>query len=276
MRAYDLHFFPYPPLYLLGFGLLLGVLLVLLRLGLIRYVYERLGLSRRSAVLILFAALLGSGMNIPLMRLPAQRLVEPRIVHFFGMQYVIPTVVERQSTVVAINVGGAVIPVLLSLHLLAQTGIRRRMLAVLGLVTLCTHLLARPVPGVGIVLPPLLPSLVAAGLALLLDWNEAPRTAFIAGTLGTLIGADLLNLGIVRNLGAAVLSIGGAGTFDGIFVIGIVAVALAGLPRSFGRRTSGSPHLRLVGAETTTASTRPADDARAIGEGVGSCSHSVR
>ncbi len=239
MRPYELHFFPYPPLYLLGFGLLLGVLLVLLRLGLIRYVYERLGLSRRAAVLVLFAALLGSGINVPLAQLPAQRLIEPKIVDAFGMQYVIPTLVMRQSTIIAINVGGAVIPILLSLYLMAQCGIRRRMLVVLGLVTLLTHLMAHPVPGVGIALPPLVPSLATAALALLLDWNEAPRTAFIAGSLGTLIGADLLNLGIVQNLGAPVVSIGGAGTFDGVFVIGIVAVVLAGLPRSFGKDRNG-------------------------------------
>jgi uncharacterized membrane protein len=76
--------------------------------------------------------------------------------------------------------------------------------------------------------PPLLPSLVTAGMAVLIDRREAPRTAFIAGTLGTLIGADLLNLRVVRDLGAPVVSIGGAGTFDGVFMIGILAVLLAG------------------------------------------------
>ncbi len=239
MQPYVLHFFPYPPLYLLALGLLLGVLLVLLRLGLIRYVYERLGLSRRAAVLILFGALLGSSINIPLAKLPAQRLVEAKVVDLFGMQYVIPTVVERQSTVIAMNVGGALIPALLSLHLLLQGGVRRRMLVALGLVTLLTHLLAQPVPGVGIALPPLVPALATAALALLLDRNDAPRTAFIAGTLGTLIGADLLNLGIVQQLGAPIVSIGGAGTFDGVFVIGIIAVALAGIPRSIGKDPVG-------------------------------------
>lgn len=47
-----------------------------------------------------------------------------------------------------------------------------------------------------------------------------------------LIGADLLNLGAVRGLGAPVASIGGAGTFDGIFVTGILAVLLASLVTS--------------------------------------------
>jgi Protein of unknown function (DUF1614) len=53
--------------------------------------------------------------------------------------------------------------------------------------------------------------------------------AYAGGTLGTLLGADLVNLPKVRRLGAPVVSIGGAGTFDGVFITGIVAVLLASL-----------------------------------------------
>jgi uncharacterized membrane protein len=230
MHIHELHFFPYTLPYLLGFFLLLGLLLVLLELRLISYAYERVGLTRRGAILILFAALLGSGINIPLVQLPAERLVEPRIVDFFGMQYVIPTVVERQSAVIAINVGGALIPLLLVLYLIARYGITLRSILALAVVTLVVHALAQPVRGVGIALPPLLPSVVTAVVAVLFDRQTAPRTAFIAGTLGTLLGADILNLGIVQALGAPVVSIGGAGTFDGVFVTGILAVLLAAIP----------------------------------------------
>lgn len=244
MRLSDLHFFPHPPLYLLAFLLLLGLLLVVLRFGLIGFAYERLGLSRRAAIAVLFAALLGSGINIPLVQLPAQRMIAPRIIESFGMQYVIPQVVERGATVIAVNVGGAVIPVLLVVYLVANYGISRRSLLALGVVTLATYLLARPVPGVGIALPPLLPSLVTATAAILLDPQAAPRTAFIAGTLGTLVGADLLNLGSLQDLGAPVASIGGAGTFDGVFLTGIIAVLLAGTPEPRvkpSRGTGGPP-----------------------------------
>ena len=241
MRPYELHFFPYPPLYLLAFLALLGLLLVVLRWGIVRYAYERLGLSRRAAMLVLFAALFGSGINLPLMQLPAQRIVEPAIVDFYGMRYVIPQVVERGSTVIAINVGGAVIPMLLALRLLWQQGVTGRLLLALGLVTGLMYHLAQPIPGVGIALPPILPSVATAVIAFVLDRRHAPRTAFVAGTLGTLIGADLLNLGIVGDLGAPVVSIGGAGTFDGVFMVGVVAVLLAGLPRSDGGRHRETP-----------------------------------
>jgi uncharacterized membrane protein len=187
---------------------------------------------------VLLAALVGSGINIPLFQLSAQRAGGPAVVDFFGMRYVVPQVVAWAHTVVAINVGGAVIPMVLAVRLMLQHGVTRRLLLSLGLVALLTHLLAQPVPGVAIALPPLLPSLATAAVALALDRRHASRTAFIAGTLGTLLGADVLNLGRIRDLGAPVVSIGGAGAFDGVFMIGIVAVVLAGLPgvRSEGPR----------------------------------------
>lgn len=47
--------------------------------------------------------------------------------------------------------------------------------------------------------------------------------------MGTLVGGDLLNLGKARNLGAGTVSIGGAGVFDGIFLVGIFSVALTAI-----------------------------------------------
>jgi uncharacterized membrane protein len=66
-------------------------------------------------------------------------------------------------------------------------------------------------------------------VAIVLSRENAAPLAYISGSLGTLIGADLLNLGNIRGLGAPVASIGVAGTFDGIFLIGIVAVLIASL-----------------------------------------------
>jgi uncharacterized membrane protein len=95
------------------------------------------------------------------------------------------------------------------------------------IVTAVVHWLATPVPGVGIAVPTFIPPLVATGTAWVLQRRSAPPLAYIAGSLGTLIGADLLNLGQIQGLGAPVASIGGAGTFDGIFLTGILAVILA-------------------------------------------------
>ena len=123
--------------------------------------------------------------------------------------------------------GGALIPVALSIYLLIKNRLFVQGLIAVAVVTVVVNRLAHPVPGVGIALTPIIPPLLAAGVSLLLSRNAAPALAYISGSLGTLIGADLLNLGIVGQLQAPVLSIGGAGTFDGVFLTGILAVLLA-------------------------------------------------
>ena len=76
-------------------------------------------------------------------------------------------------------------------------------------------------------MPGFVSPLVAAGLAMLLAPTEAPAVAFIAGVVGPLVGADLLHLREITKNAVGVASIGGAGTFDGIVLSGIVAAYLA-------------------------------------------------
>jgi uncharacterized membrane protein len=148
-------------------------------------------------------------------------------IFFFGMRYVIPLVEEAPRTVVAVNLGGAVVPIVVSIYILFKKQNYLRTLAAVIVVAAIVHLLAEPVPGLGIAVPTLVPPVLAAATALSLARRNAPPLAYIAGSLGTLIGADLMNLGKVQGLGAPIVSIGGAGTFDGIFLSGIIAVLLA-------------------------------------------------
>jgi uncharacterized membrane protein len=133
------------------------------------------------------------------------------------------------GTVIAVNVGGAVIPTLMSLYLLGKRRLWLNGAIATAVVAIVLHWLANPVPGVGIVVPVFLPALVTAIIALLLSRENAAPLAYIGGSMGTLIGADLTNLDKIRGLGAPVASIGGAGTFDGIFLTGILAVLLASI-----------------------------------------------
>jgi uncharacterized membrane protein len=89
------------------------------------------------------------------------------------------------------------------------------------------YFLARPVPRVGIALPSLVPALLSVAAALLLAPEQAPSIAFIAGVTGPLVGADILHLRDVACIGTGVASIGGASTFDGIILSGILAAYLA-------------------------------------------------
>jgi uncharacterized membrane protein len=100
-----------------------------------------------------------------------------------------------------------------------------------GDVAALCHQLASPVPGLGIALPVFVPAIASATVASLLSLRRAAPLAYIGGSLGTLVGADLLNLGRVQGLGAPLVSIGGAGTFDGIFLTGVLAVLIANVSR---------------------------------------------
>ncbi len=182
---------------------LLGLLILLVEARVLTYAYRKVGVHPRYAFAVMLLSLLGSQVNIPLYS------------------------IDRGATVVALNVGGALIPILVSLYLLVHTGMYRRMLIGVSVVAAVVHSLAQIVPGVGIAVPMIVPPLVAAGVALPLAFRRAPPLAYVSGSMGTLIGADLLNLGKIARLGAPVVSIGGAGTFDGVFLTGILAGLLA-------------------------------------------------
>ena len=72
----------------------------------------------------------------------------------------------------------------------------------------------------------LIAPLTAAISAVLIAESLAPSVAFAGGILGTLIGADLLHLKEIERMSAGVLSIGGAGVFDGIAMCGLFALLL--------------------------------------------------
>jgi uncharacterized membrane protein len=226
MRLSSLHYFPLTPLFLLGL-FVLAVLVAFVEVGILRYAYEQIGVARRYVFAVLAATLLGSYVNVPVAELPPEEVLSDQVVSSFGIEYVVPRVEEWPRTIVAINVGGALVPTLLALFLLAKRRLYGPGLLATAIVAVVVHTMARPVRGVGIAVPTFIPPLVAAACALALARRAAPAVAYISGSLGTLIGADLLNLGRIQGLGAPVASIGGAGTFDGVFLTGIVAVLLA-------------------------------------------------
>jgi len=221
-----LYFFPFTVLFIVVFFLTLVFLFIFIQVGLIGYAYERIGISAHLIFPLLLLSLLGSAINIPVTQISGGPVVSQQVVDFFGVRYVIPSIGYREQTVIAVNVGGAVVPTLISLYLLFTTGLFVRGLLGVALVSAIVHRLARPVPGVGIAVPLFVPPLLAAFTGLLLAPAQAPALAYVAGTMGCLIGADLLNLRRLAGLGAPVASIGGAGTFDGIFFTGIIAVLL--------------------------------------------------
>ncbi|MFQ6085265.1 MAG: DUF1614 domain-containing protein [Candidatus Bathyarchaeia archaeon] len=223
-------YIPFQRVFFMLFVVILTIALSFLFLGLIGKAFGSVGFGILEVSLLLIATLLGSYINIPLKKIRTIRpVVEQEYVSAFGIVYTVPRIrYGIATTLLAINVGGALIPTLISLYLLLRMP-SVLVYAMIGVafVTVITHLIARPVHGVGIATPALLPPLAAALSSYLLPSVAPYVVAYVSGVLGTLIGADLLNLNVVSKLGAPVVSIGGAGTFDGIFLSGIIAVLLA-------------------------------------------------
>ncbi len=231
MNGSELQYFPVSLPFLLIFWGLIAVLIGLALLRLLKYASLSMGITETALIAILGLSLLGSRFNIPVAYLPGHRTVTAGEISFFGMTYIVPLVRQTHATVLAVNVGGCIIPVCLSLYLLLEH--RLYLLGAIGtaFVAAVCHFLAQPVPGFGIALPIFVPAVATAIIAMALTRRRAAPLAYISGSFGTLIGADLLNLGAVQGLGAPVASIGGAGTFDGIFVTGLLAVLYAGFSR---------------------------------------------
>lgn len=218
-------FLPIGCLIFVLFILFLPVLFILGYFHIIIIGFEKLGISSELTFILLLSILFGSVINIPIGRKMFVRVEESR---FFGL-WKIPRI-EAQG--VAVNLGGAVIPVILSLYFLYlsfQAGVDLKpVLTATVLMVFLSKFLARVVPGRGISLPAFIPPIFSAVFALILAPDFSTACAFVSGTLGVLIGADLLNLAKVQRQGGFV-SIGGAGVFDGIFLVGIVSALLAAI-----------------------------------------------
>ncbi|MDQ5986995.1 MAG: hypothetical protein CSYNP_02731 [Syntrophus sp. SKADARSKE-3] len=223
-----MRFTPLTIIFMIILLFILGFFFLIIQIDVLALVFERIGIPPRYIFIALLASLVGSNFNIPLRRIPQENMTNERSVHYFGITYVIPHPKGKETTL-AINVGGAIVPVLISAYLLFKTGLIFESLLATVFLTIITHRLAIPIRGAGIALPLFISPFLAAVLSLVIDPDHAPIIAYISGTLGTLIGADILNLKKIADLGAPVVSIGGAGTFDGIFLSGILAVMLSAI-----------------------------------------------
>lgn len=223
-------FAPFVFIYAVIFLLGLAFLFILIEIHVINYVFVALGLSPHLAFIALLVSFVGSYLNVPITQVEGGPAHPEPMVRQFGVRYRVPVRYSSSTTTVAINVGGAIVPMAICAYVLIHfPAILTSAILGTAIVTLVVHRFARPVPGMGIATPMLIPPIVAAIVGGLLGTttHHADAVAYVSGVMGTLIGADLLNLRRLRELGAPVASIGGAGTFDGIFLTGIVAVLLA-------------------------------------------------
>src|SRR5579883_1572495 len=179
--------FHYLPLTFPFFSILIAIFILIaafIQIGILRYAYLRLGLSPSAALLVLAGSLIGSYFNIPVAELPERQIVSGEVVDFFGMRYVVPYLAERPETIVAVNVGGALIPGAMSIYLLFQHQLWLRGLIGTACVAAICFFLAQPVPGLGIALPIFVAAVLAECSAACLyqrkprsaDWRRSPQS----------------------------------------------------------------------------------------------------
>ncbi len=217
------------PLVWIALAIALAVMLPWMMADVFATALLKLQLRPEAAMLIVAAIFLGSLINIPIKRVARAEPVPYDPFAVFGLRGFWAS--ERQEMVVAVNVGGCVIPACLALfeavRLAPQPAAFGALLVTSAANVWVCYRLARPVERVGIAMPAFVPAIVACGLAWLLASSNATPVAFVAGVAGPLIGADLMHARDFQRIGSGVVSIGGAGTFDGILLTGILALYLA-------------------------------------------------
>lgn len=219
---------PFSGFYLLIFIFLVGFLIAFVQVGALTIAFDKLGLSQNSAFLLLFSSLFGSAVNLPLFTVKAEKADTTQLPE--RLRGLLQQAMRefKGRTLVAINVGGGLIPVSFSIYLMQYHDLPfdQTLIATAVVAAVC-YAFSRPVPGLGIGMPIFVAPVTAALVAMMVNSELSAPLAYICGTLGVLIGADMLRLNNIRHMGVPIASIGGAGTFDGIFLTGIVAVLLA-------------------------------------------------
>jgi uncharacterized membrane protein len=218
----------------MGISIVLMLLLPFLYAGLMTASLGKLHISPPAAVQLVIAIVLGGFINIPVMRVAHTEELAASPLAMYGLDQFFPRLRrQRRETVIAVNVGGCLIPLGIAAYELAHLAghgpnLLLKTAIAAALTTFVCYVLARPVPGLGIAMPGFVPPIVAALSAYLLTDDLAPPVAFVAGVTGPLIGADLLHIRDVNRIATTgVASIGGAGTFDGIVLSGILSAYLA-------------------------------------------------
>ncbi|MBI3562510.1 MAG: DUF1614 domain-containing protein [Gammaproteobacteria bacterium] len=203
----------------------LGIVLLAMQLQVVNLTADKVGLSATGMISLLFLSLCSSGIHLPLCKLKSS--FDPQ--QFPDLWRFGPATqnFSHGQTRLMINVGGGVVPVSFCIFLQLQhpLPLPTLTLAIASTTAIC-YFYSRPIAGMGIGMPLFIAPISAALVAILLSTEQRAALAYISGSLGVLLGADLLRLADIRQLAVPQAAIGGAGTFDGIFITGLIAVLL--------------------------------------------------
>jgi len=173
--------------------------------------FEEVGFEKWEAMLIVFSCVIFGWVDLPFFR--------------------------YDGWIIAINVGGALLPVMISIYLMISRRISGRIVIGMVVVAYVTyHVTSVTAAGITSSFPYwLIPPLVASMYSLLVcarSRKKAASIAYASGTMGVLIGADILHLRELLSMHVSkttVASIGGAAILDMVFLTGIIAVLIDAL-----------------------------------------------
>ncbi|NMB13285.1 MAG: DUF1614 domain-containing protein [Firmicutes bacterium] len=201
-----------------------GLILLLITAGLVYFglahrVLDRMNLTDSQALIFLGLVIAGSFIDIP---------------------------ISRGPVAISINLGGAVVPLILVFWLISRagTGVEKWRGLVAGVATGVViwgfaQLVGYREPAEQW-LDPIWSYSLIAGIAGYLA-GRSRRSAFIAGILGIIV-SDLIHMGIALARGmATTVAIGGAGVFDAVVLAGLIAVILAEVVGESRERLAGGP-----------------------------------
>jgi uncharacterized membrane protein len=224
---------------LLPVYLLLGLLLMIVSLSYFKDLLIFVGISRKLSYFfafeLSFLSLALSPVNIVLKEVKKRDLSQSYdVVYVFGIPFYVPKLsLSYTTTLIAFNIGGALIPLLLSLTLLFYLFSKIFLILInIILITAISKYFSKVIPGVGVVMHPLIPPIFSTIISYILFFHQpilVPVSAYIGSVFGTLIGADLLNLRKIIEASPQIVSIGGMGSFDGIFLSGLFSVVFGEL-----------------------------------------------
>ncbi len=205
--------------------IILVLVLIFISLNIFGTAFRKLGFPPEYSVYYLFLSLPCSYVNIPIKKVRSRvSVISDKASDTLKSGLSASSL--KMYTTIAINLGGAVIPILMSVFLSTMANLVEISAGIL-VMTIIIHKIARPVKGSGIAIHALIPPVLAAFVAIIISPQNAPIIAYISGTFGCILGIDILNLKKIPDLGVPLVSIGGAGTFDAIFMTGIISVLLA-------------------------------------------------
>ncbi|MBN1133416.1 MAG: DUF1614 domain-containing protein [Methanosarcinaceae archaeon] len=187
-------------------------------------------ISSSSLFLFLILMLVGSTIEIPVTKMRTKKpehLSRDALLldEIYGVSVLQEVAQEKRrifDTVITLNLGGFVIPLLMVLYL-SLTQPDTAAFEIMLIIVLFVSLLAEMVSGVGIVVPDYI-GLISIPFALILSPQNAAVVIFISSTGGILIGiiATLLTLNKEKK-GSAYINLGGAGSFKAVYVTTLIA-----------------------------------------------------